>query len=110
MRLGSNQAPYCPFFLRDTDNSIECEGIVDGSRLTLTASTESIKQQEKLFCCGDYENCELYTATAQKYPDLAMDKTTLVKVVNGISDNNLTLATILEKQKKILELLITISE
>lgn len=110
MRLGSNQAPACPFFRRDTDNSIECEGIIEDSTVTLVASGDGIKQQEKLFCCSEFENCELYTAIAQKYPDMAMDKTTLVKVINGISDNNLILATILEKQKKILELLITVSE
>lgn len=110
MRILSNAAPACPFWRRDSGNSIECEGILDGTTLTLTGSETEIKQQEKLFCCDNYENCELYTAIAQKYPGLAIDKTTLVQVVNGISENNLALAALLERQKKILETLANLTD
>lgn len=51
----------CPFYCGDSKYFVRCEGIVEDS--TLTLSFRSQKEREKqfgLFCCDEYEKCEIY--------------------------------------------------
>lgn len=52
----------CPFYRRDDGrNRLSCEGMVDGSTLNQNfASRKDLRQQMEIFCCGKYENCEIY--------------------------------------------------
>lgn len=110
MRLGSNQAPACPWFHRFTDTLIECDGLTDGTTITYTGTEDDIKLHLKTYCCANYECCELYIAIAQQYPDLVMDKPTLVRVANDIADNNQLLHRVLTNQEKTLHTLIGLTE
>lgn len=61
----------CPLCLTVGTRSIQCEGLTDRSTLTQRFSTlEEYRIQMEGFCCGRYQNCELYRAVLQaKYAD-----------------------------------------
>ena len=52
----------CPFYHRDDSNrKLTCEGILDGSTLTLNFRRKSdLDQQMEIFCNDYYKNCEVY--------------------------------------------------
>lgn len=110
MKILSNQAPACPWYHRDTDTTIECDGLTDGTTITYSGTEEDIRIHLKTFCCANFRNCELYVAIAQQYPGLATDKPTLVRVANDISTNNQLLHRVLANQEKTLNALIGLTK
>ena len=52
----------CPFYHRDNGRStITCEGIVEGSTLSLNfPNKQEFLTQSDVFCCDYYKNCEVY--------------------------------------------------
>lgn len=60
----------CPFYRTDSDRRITCEGIIDGSTLTLYyRKKQDYKIQMRTFCCNHYEKCEVYRMLLQKYEE-----------------------------------------
>jgi len=110
MNLLSNQAPACPWFRKESLGCIECDGLTEDSTIQFWLPEEDKKEHLRIFCCNNWRNCELYTAIAQQYPGLAIDKPTLVQAVNGIAENNDALRQVLERQRKILEKLSGLTE
>ena len=52
----------CPFYrLDDCRGKVVCEGIVEGSTVSLNfKNREDLNQQMDIFCCEYYKNCEVY--------------------------------------------------
>ena len=52
----------CPFYRNDDSRwKVVCEGIVEGSTLSLNfKDRKDLNQQMDIFCCDHYENCEVY--------------------------------------------------
>lgn len=51
----------CPFYKRDDQNNIYCEGIVENStNITRFRFKKDRNQQMRIFCCDRYINCEIY--------------------------------------------------
>lgn len=52
----------CPFYKHDDNRwKVVCEGIVDGSTLSLNFKDKGdFNQQMDIFCCDYYKNCEVY--------------------------------------------------
>lgn len=52
----------CPFYkVDDNKRSITCEGIIDGSHITLSyRRSRDQRQQLEIFCCEHYKKCEIY--------------------------------------------------
>lgn len=60
----------CPFYKRDDDKTIVCEGIVEDSNICLRYRYEKLyRQQMELFCCDQYKKCEVYRMLMEKYQD-----------------------------------------
>lgn len=61
----------CPFYIKDNgQNAITCEGLVPGSRLrSWFWHKKDYKIQIEVFCCGRYQNCEIYDALIKKYEE-----------------------------------------
>ena len=60
----------CPFFCAHTKNSVVCEGMIPGSSARLNFESAKTKNiQYEVFCCGKYENCEMYRAIQEKYEE-----------------------------------------
>ena len=60
----------CPFFCAHMRQAVVCESPIPESRLKINFScTKSKDTQYKIFCCGDYKKCELYSPNAEKYED-----------------------------------------
>lgn len=62
----------CPFYKRDDGKRrIVCEGLVDNGNITLLYSDKlDYERQILVFCCENYEKCEIYQALLNsKYPD-----------------------------------------
>ena len=70
-KSGRSVQARCPMYLRDTPNSISCEGLAEGSvirhRFRSTGDCAALFDR---FCCGAYRRCPLYqTILAANYPD-----------------------------------------
>lgn len=64
------QDARCPFFRRREKKMIVCEGLVDESRIILSYSRSNDYQiQYSMFCCKNYEKCEIYRLLMDKYQD-----------------------------------------
>lgn len=51
----------CPFYCGDDGRQrITCEGILEGSSLTLNLKTQDYKIQLREYCCKRYICCEIY--------------------------------------------------
>lgn len=62
----------CPFYKNDDAQKITCEGIVDGSTLSLNFRLKSDKRcQFTIFCCHhNYKFCEIYRMLmSEKYKE-----------------------------------------
>ena len=61
----------CPFYSSHSNKSITCEGCFDKSRMTLRFDmAEDKKAHFVLFCCRDYQQCEMYCMVMRrKYSD-----------------------------------------
>ena len=61
----------CPYFRMHSPVAIGCEGIIDGSVLTLqfTAGKDR-NRHEEIFCRCRYENCELFPAISRQYEEV----------------------------------------
>lgn len=59
----------CPFYRRDDNRSkITCEGIVDGSTVTLSfIRLRDFDTQMRVFCCEYFRKCEIYRMLMEKY-------------------------------------------
>ena len=57
----------CPFYFKDTRNTIKCEGIITSTCINTfgTAKTKKDHYEEK--CCNKYRGCKLYRVLEQKY-------------------------------------------
>ena len=74
MPSGTYKKAYvrCPFYRYDDDKrkKISCEGIVDGSDITVTFGTkEDYLLHIDTFCCDHYKCCELYGLLLKKYEE-----------------------------------------
>lgn len=63
----------CPFF-RNVDRKqrkISCEGLEPQSNVQLVyRRQDAMARQAEIFCCENYENCEIYRAILEaRYPD-----------------------------------------
>lgn len=48
----------CPFYRKEKQNKISCEGVTKESSLNLIfPSIEKRKHYEERFCCADYKRC-----------------------------------------------------
>lgn len=60
----------CPFFCAHTRQAVICESPIPGSRLKINFGDNRDKDdQYRIFCCGRYENCELYQPNQAKYEE-----------------------------------------
>lgn len=61
----------CPFYRNDDGRRrITCEGLIDGSSLTLIyARRNDYEIQIRTFCCERYVNCEVYRMLIEKYEE-----------------------------------------
>ena len=51
----------CPFYKRDDQNNIYCEGVAEDSTLiTRFRFKKGRDQQMRIFCCEHYKKCEIY--------------------------------------------------
>lgn len=58
----------CPFFCCHLRQSIICESPIPDSRVKINFATQQGKAlQYRVFCCGRFENCEIYKAVNEKY-------------------------------------------
>lgn len=67
MKRGSTRTqqdlPQCPFWRELEGNRIGCEGITDHSTICISFDSRAARvQQEAIFCCRHYRNCEIYRA------------------------------------------------
>lgn len=73
MPSGSYMQAYviCPFYQHDDGRRrITCEGIIEGSSLSLLYTNEAdYKAQITVFCCEHYRKCEVYKLLMEKYDD-----------------------------------------
>lgn len=62
----------CPFYKKDETQKITCEGIVDGSSLTITFRLKEDKRKQfTLYCCThNYKFCEIYRMLMSNKYDL----------------------------------------
>lgn len=62
-------ATACPFYLRESEYSISCEGIVDNSKTILKFTSKKQKKYHQFDYCyhSVYENCPLYQLLLKKY-------------------------------------------
>lgn len=60
----------CPFFIRDNQQEIECEGFGEGMTVVLSYSNLGIKDKHMgTYCAGRFDGCPIYKDTYQKYAD-----------------------------------------
>lgn len=60
----------CPFFLNCGRKTISCEGITDDSKIYLSFTLVTNRNQHlNLFCTKRYKNCEIYNMLEKKYED-----------------------------------------
>ena len=62
----------CPFYRQDNSKrrKIICEGLIDGSSLSLTyQAKQDYKLQMNTFCCDKFKYCEIYRMLMQKYEE-----------------------------------------
>lgn len=60
----------CHFFLRSNSNTITCCGVIDGTRLSWSFPDRKDKdRQMDVFCCGKYQNCEVYRMLKDVYEE-----------------------------------------
>lgn len=58
----------CPFFKNHDRQAVSCEGITEDSVVRIVFRTrEARDRQERIFCGGAYEKCEIYRAICEKY-------------------------------------------
>lgn len=71
---GIGMLVQCPFWRELEGNRIGCEGITDHCTICLNFDTPDWRaQQERIFCCGAFRNCEIYRAIVEaKYAEEAL--------------------------------------
>ena len=53
----------CPFYRRDTPQTVTCEGLVEHSTVRLCFGFErDCTTHVRVFCCRRFQNCEIYRA------------------------------------------------
>lgn len=58
-----DQEALCPMFQFHTRRYIVCEGVIPDTKCESVFGTEEQKDvQYKAFCCGKWQNCEIYRA------------------------------------------------
>lgn len=64
----SDRDAKCPFFCAHLKQAVICESPIPESRLKINfASVRAKDTQYRIFCCGRFQNCELYPPNAEKY-------------------------------------------
>lgn len=60
----------CPFYLRDSSTTLECEGFDEGMIVTLNCRTKEKKNKHMgIYCAGGYDHCPVYNNTMSKYAE-----------------------------------------
>lgn len=60
----------CPFFQRSGNRKISCSGVFDGTRISWEFDRKEDKEtQMRVFCCGKYQHCEIYTMLESIYEE-----------------------------------------
>ncbi len=60
----------CPYYRKDDKETIYCEGITSGCKLSLSFLSKKEKQcHMDNFCADTYRYCELYIAISLQYND-----------------------------------------
>ena len=61
----------CPFYKRDDGKRrIICEGIIEDSSICLTYRYDKLyRKQLEVFCCKEYQKCEVYRMLLEKYKE-----------------------------------------
>lgn len=58
----------CPYYLRERDTEIMCEGLEKGSELAVEFKGKQYKKKyREKYCGGDYEKCKLCQCIEEKY-------------------------------------------
>ena len=66
----SDRDAQCPFFRDHTRKSVGCESPFPGAvTRTKWEDEEDKTTQYDAFCCGKYQNCELYRLIMESYDD-----------------------------------------
>lgn len=61
-------AVKCPFFLKQTDTVISCEGVERTHSIGVTFTKRTRKQEYiSCFCGKDFESCPIYKEVYKKY-------------------------------------------
>ena len=56
----------CPFYRKDTAQTVTCEGLVENSTIRLQfGRVIDAGTQKRVFCCARYQNCEIYRAVME---------------------------------------------
>lgn len=62
-----NQDIQCPFYKKDEDKKINCEGAVTGICTQLFRSKNKKDLYKNEYCCLNYKNCPYYTLLYRDY-------------------------------------------
>ena len=58
----------CPFYCRDQDNYITCEGVEDDTRIHLVCENKKKRYAyQRRYCCEDFHNCRIASMLWGKY-------------------------------------------
>ena len=58
----------CPFYRRDQDNYITCEGTDESNRINLVCANKKMRYAyQHKYCCKDYKKCLIASMLIDKY-------------------------------------------
>lgn len=57
----------CPFYKRECDNEIKCEGLISETMTNRFHTVVEKKRHKEQYCTGKCETCKLYCVLEQKY-------------------------------------------
>ena len=65
----ASQNVICPFYMYEKEKAMYCEGLIKGSRHTITnfKNKDTFKKYKIMFCNSEYKKCELCKALLRKY-------------------------------------------
>lgn len=63
-----SQDVKCPFYSKETKNTIKCEGVFCESCVYIFFSAIKKRSHKRQYCNTHYENCPHYADVIKKYP------------------------------------------
>lgn len=67
--IEGNYYPKCPFYKKDEQTTVRCEGLTEDSRLVLQFNTKKsrVSYQEKHCKTEGYKKCRIYKMLTEKW-------------------------------------------